>query len=310
MSDYDWQRAAIQWLEHLERSGISHLPRAHDALPASIRAWAPRPSPVQRASHDGSVSVTSRPDSQHQEALRTPLRSAENPRPEPPPVPHTPSTVAAGRTPAPAALETVSEQAGKWATPAGNDLERQFALQQLDLEVKQCRKCTDIACRRTQTVFGVGPVRPRLVMFGEAPGAEEDRKGEPFVGPAGQLLDRILVASGLSRDSVYIMNTLKCRPPGNRTPVDSEIDHCRPFFEQQLEILQPEYIVCWGAVAAKAVLKRTESIGRLRGRFHSYKQAKVLVTYHPSYLLRTPEAKRLTWEDMKFLMRDLGIPVP
>jgi DNA polymerase len=187
--------------------------------------------------------------------------------------------------------------------------ERAEALKALNEEVVACRKCTEIVCRRTQTVFGIGPLRPKLVMFGEAPGAEEDRAGEPFVGPAGQLLDRILVASGLARDQVYIMNTLKCRPPNNRTPTDIEMENCRPFFERQLDILQPEYIVCWGAVAARAILKTSDSIGRLRGRFHSYKQAKVMITYHPAYLLRTPEAKRLTWEDMKMLMRELGIPV-
>jgi DNA polymerase len=198
----------------------------------------------------------------------------------------------------------------KWSL---NDLPengRAEALKVLNKEVVACRICTDIACRRTQTVFGIGPLRPKLVMFGEAPGAEEDRAGQPFVGPAGQLLDRILVASGLARDQVYIMNTLKCRPPNNRTPTDIEIENCRPFFERQLDILQPEYIVCWGAVAARAILKTSDSIGRLRGRFHTYKQAKVMITYHPAYLLRTPEAKRLTWEDMKMLMRELGIPIP
>jgi DNA polymerase len=147
-------------------------------------------------------------------------------------------------------------------------------------------------------------------MFGEAPGADEDRTGEPFVGAEGQLLDKILIASSLKRDEVYIMNSLKCRPPNNRTPVDSEIDNCRPFFESQLETIQPEYIVCWGSIAVRAILKSTESVGRLRGKFHSYRGAKVMVTYHPAYLLRNPDAKKLTWEDMKMLMREIGIKVP
>jgi len=147
-------------------------------------------------------------------------------------------------------------------------------------------------------------------MFGEAPGAEEDRVGEPFVGPAGQLLDKILSSSGLKKPEVYIVNALKCRPPNNRTPTDSEIENCRPFFEAQLETIQPEFIVCWGAVAVRAVLGSTESIGRLRGKFHNYRGAKVLVTYHPAYLLRTPDAKKLTWEDMKMLMREMGSPIP
>jgi uracil-DNA glycosylase len=187
---------------------------------------------------------------------------------------------------------------------------RSTKLAELNLAVNACRKCEEIVCRRQRTVFGVGPSNARIVMFGEAPGAEEDRSGIPFVGAAGQLLDKIIGASGLKREEVYILNALKCRPPNNRTPVDTEIENCRPFFESQLEIIQPSYIVCWGAIAVRSVLKSTDSIGRLRGRFHSYRGAKVMVTYHPSYLLRNVDAKRLTWEDMKMLMRELGIPVP
>lgn len=178
------------------------------------------------------------------------------------------------------------------------------------MKVEACRLCHELACQRKQTVFGVGPLTTRFVMVGEAPGAEEDRIGDPFVGPAGQLLDKILIATGIPRDQVYILNTIKCRPPGNRVPSDSESENCRPFLEAQLEILQPDYIVCWGAVAVRAILGTTESIGRLRGRFHWYKKSKVLVTYHPSYLLRAPEAKKLTWEDMKTLMRELGTLKP
>ena len=186
---------------------------------------------------------------------------------------------------------------------------RTAQLAQMDQQVKACRKCEEIACRRQRTVFGAGPSNARIVMFGEAPEAEEDRKGESFIGPAGELLDKILIASGLKREEVYILNALKCRPPNSRTPMEAEIENCRPFFESQLDIIQPDYIVCWGAIAARAVLKSTESVGRLRGRFHAYRGAKVLVTYPPSYLLRNVDAKRLTWEDMKMLMRELGIPV-
>jgi uracil-DNA glycosylase family 4 len=199
---------------------------------------------------------------------------------------------------------------GNWNTPSLDFVARQTAFQELNEQVMACRKCEDIVCRRQRTVFGAGPTTARIVMFGEAPGADEDRTGEPFVGAAGQLLDKILIASSLKRDEVYIMNSLKCRPPNNRTPVDSEIDNCRPFFESQLETIQPDYIVCWGAIAVRAVLKSTESVGRLRGKFHSYRGAKVMVTYHPAYLLRNPDAKKLTWEDMKMLMREIGIKVP
>ncbi len=134
--------------------------------------------------------------------------------------------------------------------------------------------------------------------------------GIPFVGRAGQLLDKIIVASKLKREDVYILNSLRCRPPGNRTPTDAEIEACRPFFEKQLAIVQPDYIVCLGSVAVRAILKTTETVGRLRGRFHSYRKAKVLVTYHPAYLLRNESAKKLTWEDMQILMKELGIPIP
>ncbi len=199
---------------------------------------------------------------------------------------------------------------GKWRTRPLSIEDRQIAFDALNEQVIACRKCEDIVCRRQRTVFGVGAVNARVVMFGEAPGADEDRVGEPFVGAAGQLLDKILIASGLKRPDVYIVNALKCRPPNNRTPTDAEIENCRPFFESQLETIQPEYIVCWGSVAVRAVLDSTESVGRLRGRFHAYRGAKVLVTYHPAYLLRTPDAKKLTWEDMKMLMKDMGVHLP
>jgi len=213
-------------------------------------------------------------------------------------------------TPASTSAAAVSIGDGEWSSRSLSVEDRQMAFNSLNEQVILCRKCEDIVCRRQRTVFGIGSVNARVVMFGEAPGAEEDRVGEPFVGPAGELLDKILLASGLKRPEVYILNALKCRPPNNRTPTDSEIENCRPFFEAQLETIQPEFIVCWGAVAVRAVLGSTESIGRLRGRFHSYRGAKVLVTYHPAYLLRTPDAKKLTWEDMKMLMREMGAPIP
>jgi DNA polymerase len=148
-----------------------------------------------------------------------------------------------------------------------------------------------------------------LCFFGEAPGAEEDATGEPFVGAAGQLLNRIIEACKLKRSEVYICNVLKCRPPGNRTPTPDEVAHCRPFFETQLRILQPKFICCLGAVAAQALLETAQSISRLRGRFHRWEGSQVLCTYHPAYLLRNPAAKRDVWEDMKMLMQAMGRPV-
>jgi DNA polymerase len=164
-----------------------------------------------------------------------------------------------------------------------------------------------LADTRIQTVFGVGNPEARIMFVGEAPGADEDRLGEPFVGAAGQLLNKILVASHLKREDVYICNILRCRPPSNRTPAIEEAANCREYLDAQIEIVEPDYIVCLGSVAAKNLLSSMESIGKLRGRFLSYGRAKVLCTYHPAYLLRNPAAKKDVWQDMKILMRDLGV---
>jgi DNA polymerase len=183
------------------------------------------------------------------------------------------------------------------------------ALQALNEQVCQCTRCPDLVKNRTRTVFGVGNARPRLCFFGEGPGADEDRLGEPFVGAAGRLLNKIIAAMGLRRDEVYILNVVKCRPPGNRTPSETEIDNCRPFFQQQLSLLQPEFICCLGACAAQTLLQSNQSVARLRQQFHQYEDASVIVTYHPAYLLRRPEEKTKTWSDMKMLMRQMGLDV-
>jgi len=188
--------------------------------------------------------------------------------------------------------------------------ERQQLLSAVDSEVRMCTLCRELACSRKQTVFGVGHAKPRVVFFGEAPGADEDRQGEPFVGRAGQLLTKIIEACGWKRQDVYIMNVLKCRPPENRNPLPAETENCRPFFERQLEILRPEYIVCVGTVPAQALLETAESVGKLRGRFHRYRDSTVLVTYHPSYLLRNPSAKKYVWDDMQMLLKEMGLAVP
>jgi DNA polymerase len=145
------------------------------------------------------------------------------------------------------------------------------------------------------------------MFIGEAPGADEDRQGEPFVGRAGQLLDRIIEASKLKREEIYICNILRCRPPGNRNPTDQEAANCREYLDGQIQIVDPDYIVCWGSVAAKNLLDSNETIGRMRGKFFEYGRAKVACTYHPSYLLRNPAAKKEVWKDMKTIMRDMGV---
>lgn len=189
----------------------------------------------------------------------------------------------------------------------GSAAQCQAALAAIDERVKVCTRCQELAETRTQTVFGVGNVQPRLCFLGEAPGADEDRQGEPFVGRAGQLLNRIIEACQMKREDVYILNVLKCRPPGNRNPAPAEAANCREYLDEQLEILQPEFICCLGAVAAQALLDTTVSIGKLRGRFHDYGQIKVVCTYHPAYLLRNPSAKKNTWDDMKMLMQEMGV---
>jgi DNA polymerase len=160
---------------------------------------------------------------------------------------------------------------------------------------------------RTQTVFGEGSVSPRFVFFGEAPGADEDRSGRPFVGRAGELLTKMIEACKLRREDNYVLNTVKCRPPANRNPEPDEIKNCREYYERQLATLRPEYIVCLGAIAAQSLLKSKLPVGRLRGKMHAYHDSKVLVTYHPAYLLRTPAAKKAAWDDLQFMMRDAGL---
>ncbi len=187
--------------------------------------------------------------------------------------------------------------------------ERESVLADLAREVAGCTRCEELARCRKQTVFGVGDPCAELCFVGEAPGADEDAQGEPFVGAAGQLLTKIIAAMGLERRRVYICNMLKCRPPGNRTPGTDEIANCRGFLERQLEIIRPKFICALGAVAAKALLNSELSIGRLRGQFHDYRGIPVLCTYHPAYLLRSPDAKKYVWEDIQILMGKLGLHV-
>lgn len=178
----------------------------------------------------------------------------------------------------------------------------QAAWDQLRAEVSACVKC-GLHSTRTQTVFGVGNTRAEWLVVGEAPGAEEDRKGEPFVGRAGQLLDAMLHAIGLSRDSnVYVANILKCRPPNNRDPRPDEVACCMPYLVRQIALLQPRLILAVGRIAAQNLLGTTAPLGRLRGQVHSFGELNtpLIVTYHPAYLLRTPADKRKAWEDLKF----------
>jgi DNA polymerase len=184
-----------------------------------------------------------------------------------------------------------------------------LTLEVLQKQVAGCTRCSELARTRTQTVFGVGNPKARLCFLGEAPGADEDRLGEPFVGRGGQLLTKIIEACQLKREDVYILNMLKCRPPNNRNPLPTELANCREYLDKQLDLIRPEFICCVGAVAAQNLLGTTVGIGKLRGKIHQYRGAKVVCTYHPAFLLRSPSFKKETWEDMKFLMREMGTPV-
>jgi DNA polymerase len=195
-------------------------------------------------------------------------------------------------------------------TPPLSRSARQEQLCALARDVALCTRCEELARTRTQTVFGVGDPRARVMFIGEAPGADEDRQGEPFVGAAGQLLNKIIAACGWQREELYICNILRCRPPGNRTPTKTEADNCREFLDGQLRIVDPAYIVCWGSVAAQNLLGVDTPIGKLRQTWYRYGRAKVLCTYHPSYLLRNPSAKKPVWDDMQLLLGQMGLSPP
>lgn len=267
------RRMVRQRLESLQRAGVQQLGR-----PESVA------SPQQAQETPGQPSLESEPPRERITTL-----TAESP----------PS--------AEAAIPIMSDT----SSPESLSLDQRIsALASLCGSVTACTKCPELVANRSQTVFGVGNPQARLVFFGEAPGADEDRQGEPFVGRAGQLLTKIIEACTLTRDDVYIMNVLKCRPPQNRNPSLDEALNCRPFFERQLEIIRPEYICCLGSIAVTTLLETKQSIGKMRGRLHDWRWAKVLATYHPAYLLRNPSAKRDVWDDMQFLMREMGIEIP
>ena len=195
--------------------------------------------------------------------------------------------------------------------------EKQKELDKVADEVQSCRKC-ELGSQRTNTVSGEGNSNARIMFIGEAPGADEDAQGRPFVGRAGQLLDKIIVACGLKRSDVFIGNILKCRPPENRDPRAEEIISCLPYLQRQIEIIEPEIVVALGAHAARTLLNTTKSIGQLRGHFHEYYAGlgkppiKLMATYHTAYLLRnySQENRRRVWEDMKKVLVELNLPIP
>ena len=177
------------------------------------------------------------------------------------------------------------------------------ALATVRAEIGDCVRCKLHALGRRQIVFGVGNPDADLMFVGEAPGADEDIQGIPFVGRAGQLLTKIIEAINLSRNDVYIANVIKCRPPGNRNPEQDEVDTCEPFLFQQIDVIKPKVIVALGTFAARALLRTLDPISRLRGRVYDYRGAKLIPTFHPAFLLRNPASKREVWEDMKLVRK-------
>lgn len=216
-----------------------------------------------------------------------------------------------GFTPKAKSSEPKPQQDSKASANAAVELEKIAA------EVRQCRKC-DLGSLRTNAVPGEGNPKARILFVGEGPGADEDAQGRPFVGRAGQLLNKIIAACGLKREEVFIANIVKCRPPENREPRADEIINCFPYLQRQIEIINPEVIVALGAPAARTLLNTNKSIGQLRGQFHEYYAGlgstpiKVMPTYHTAYLLRnySQENRRRVWEDMKKVLVELGLPIP
>jgi uracil-DNA glycosylase family 4 len=182
--------------------------------------------------------------------------------------------------------------------PAGQPAGRVLAILKEEIG-PACDRCKLHTLGRKQVVFGVGNPNADLMFVGEAPGADEDEQGEPFVGRAGQLLTKIIEAIGLKREDVYIANVIKCRPPGNRNPEPDEVDRCEPFLFRQVDAIKPKVVVALGKFAAQSLLKTTDPITRLRGRVYKYRGASLIPTFHPAYLLRNPASKREVWEDMK-----------
>jgi uracil-DNA glycosylase family 4 len=288
-----------QRLEALARAGVDRIPAP--VLPAG---------PPRRASVP--PTATPPPTTAVQPAREGPPRAPEPPR--------RPDAPAATRPPAPAATRPPAAPPVLAASLFGEESlavspvdpsERPAQLAALAAEVADCQRCPQLAATRTRTVFGTGSPTARLFFVGEAPGADEDRTGQPFVGRAGQLLtDMITKGMGLTRDEVYIANILKSRPPENRTPLPDEVGHCLPYLERQIAIIRPEFLCLLGATAAQALLETALSVGRLRGRWHRYRGIPTLVTYHPSYLLRNPPAKKDAWEDLQILMQAMGLKQP
>lgn len=272
--------ATIQHLQELKTRGVRHVAVSADTLKAL--AQLPTTSPLP-AAHGRALPPVPEPDTA---TLALPLQA------------RTPQELPAGSAPEPGA--------------------KVAAIAELRARALVCVKCPHLASSRKSVVFGVGDINASLMFVGEAPGADEDQQGEPFVGAAGQLLTKIINTMGLSRQTVYIANILKCRPDtpgqtsGNRKPTSVEMKTCLPYLHEQLDLIQPKVIVALGATAVEGLLGKTVGITKLRGQWQTYRNIPLMPTFHPSYLLRptTPfQDKRNVWEDMLQVMERLGLPI-
>jgi len=287
-------------LEALKRSGAAGLP------PASAETW----QALERASR-GSPPTTARPAAPPR-APQAPAAARREPQGSPrasaPPASAPSASVPSASVPSapapPAAAPSLAQSA-----PLAQQA-RTEALSVLAAQVRDCQKC-GLARTRTQTVFARGTGTSGLCFVGEGPGADEDAQGFPFVGKAGQLLDRMIEAMGFSRDEVYVCNIVKCRPPDNRKPEPEEMSQCMPYLAEQLALVEPQVIVALGATAVQGLLGATGGITRLRGNWRLYQgKIPVMPTFHPAYLLRTPSAKREVWEDLQAVLKQMGRPIP
>ena len=282
--------ATIAHVEQLKEQGVRHLPVSAEAL----AALQPAPATAKRAAV--SPPVASVPTPARAAAVIAPAQPSQFVRPAPA---SSPMTALAAQRP------VLDPQA------------KAVAMQNLRERALVCTKCPNLASSRTTVVFGVGDINAQLMFVGEAPGADEDRQGEPFVGAAGQLLTRIIQTMGLSRETVYIGNILKCRPDtpgqtsGNRKPTPDEMATCIPYLHEQIDLIQPRVLVALGATAVEGLLGKTEGITRLRGKWQTYRGIPLMPTFHPSYLLRNQalSEKRKVWEDMLAIMEHLGMAI-
>ena len=280
------RQAVLAMLRHLQRSGVSFLPTVRPERVAELARGAAVKSP------------------------NTPIPAIAKPGPIPPasPIakPVTRDRLAPIGPPHPATARERELYPGEPLSAA----QREQHLSEIADEISSCVRCPMLVQSRRHAVPGGGDPMARVCFISDSPSAEEDVAGTLLVGSEGQLLSRMIVAAQFKLEDVFILNTIRCRPPASRNASFEEIENCRQYLDRQLNIVRPEYIVCLGLVAAQTILNSKLTIGRLRNQFHWYRESKVLVTYHPAQLLRDPEFKKAAWADLQHLMRDLGITPP